>query len=178
MEFTYTYSAETWNSETHSYDGGTGSWSVVDGSGTVTVENLGDHIIYAKLAYVSNVSGVTGTFDIGHTAVESNRSVTSKLTLAGNPVSRNVTLGRVNISLSRTPLENSWNVGDEVIWYGADGEAYTCIVANKNSSKYVLITKNSVQSCNQDNSEAQINDAINSTGADFPLLLVILKKRV
>lgn len=142
MEFTYTAGGSSWDPTTHSYNGNSeGTWEVVDGGGTVTVENLGDQSIYAKFTYTSNISGVTGSFDIENTEVESKQSVTSKLTLAGTPDSQNATLGRVDITISP-----AWAVGDEVTWCGDSGKAYTCIVVSKSDSGYVLITKSSVES--------------------------------
>lgn len=145
MEFTY---AGGWDPETHAYGNeGGGSWQVADGGGTVTVENVGEQSFYSKFAFNSQVSGVTGIFDKDNPEVGSKESVTAKLTLTGAPNRQgfqDMIIGSIDITLRLKITPDTWQVGDDVKWYAADGNAYECHVLSKDDTQYVLVTKSEV----------------------------------
>lgn len=89
-DLSFTYSAGTWNPDTHEYDGD--GWTVdEEGGNSIKVENTGNTDVNVTYEYKAEETGITGSFTDGETPVSEpvslpeNGSSTVYLILAGKP---------------------------------------------------------------------------------------------
>lgn len=100
----YTYSGETWNPETHSFEGG--KWSD-NGSGFVTVQNTGETDITADFSYQTARTDISGEFSNGDSVIvdpitiSPNQTCKAYLLLSGKPNEELIEskIGKVVVSL-------------------------------------------------------------------------------
>lgn len=168
MEFTY--NSGTWNEKNHSYQDG--YWDVAEENGNViTLENHSTGM-YVSFDYVSELDGVSGSFDVQDSPIKAGDKISTSLTLSGIPAEEfgNAQIGSVKVSISGKPDKSKWKKGDKVSYLGLDGEVYDCIVVNVTSDKYVLITDSVAKIYWLDNnlSFSQIVSWVNSVGARLP----------